>query len=300
MKSTIPLQLKQSSDSIWGILFPHMIEELRIVFGYLWPTLYYQINKEDIAHTPSRVSLATGVTASENSTFGATDSLTPSPTPPRQEQSVPNHVVSGSRIPSPILPEQSGPSTSSRVPRPIRADLTVDQLQAQIRSGEDLDKVTFTKGNITYWHLQAIDRLENPPFLYRIIECSRQRLWATMEWRNRAPGRGRGGRGGAPPPTNTRPIGNPLEDPRIRYQLRQAILQAHKLKTGETPWNNNWENIPRENDTRIWVTLEFPPWAPEAPQNVPGATPAQNHDQRVNLVICLGWNKDLWSQRSKY
>ena len=57
-------------------LFPHPIEDLRIVFGYLWPNCYYQIPEEEIAHTPSRVFLATGVTAEDNSTQA------PTPSPP--------------------------------------------------------------------------------------------------------------------------------------------------------------------------------------------------------------------------
>ena len=48
---------------IEGTLIPQAIEESRIVFGYLWPNPYYQ-RLEETAHTPSRVSLATGVTAS--------------------------------------------------------------------------------------------------------------------------------------------------------------------------------------------------------------------------------------------
>ena len=43
-----------------------------------------------------------------------------------------------------------------------------------------------------------------------------------MQQRNRVPGRGREGRGGAPAPTNTKPLldpQEPLRDPRVRYQL---------------------------------------------------------------------------------
>ena len=47
-----------------GTLDPHAIEDSRIVFGYLWPNCFYQIPEEELPHTPSRVSLATEVTAS--------------------------------------------------------------------------------------------------------------------------------------------------------------------------------------------------------------------------------------------
>ena len=49
--------------------FPHHIEESEIVFGYLWPNPYYQEELENIIHALSRVSLATGVTASVSSTW---------------------------------------------------------------------------------------------------------------------------------------------------------------------------------------------------------------------------------------
>ena len=38
-------------------------KNLRIAFGYLWHNPYYQISKEKTACAPSRVFLATGVTA---------------------------------------------------------------------------------------------------------------------------------------------------------------------------------------------------------------------------------------------
>ena len=52
-----------------NILYPHQIKELKIVLEYLWPNLYYQVNEEEIIHVLSRVSLATGVTASEDLTY---------------------------------------------------------------------------------------------------------------------------------------------------------------------------------------------------------------------------------------
>ena len=57
----------------------------------------------------------------------------------------------------------TGPTQLQR-PSPIAADLSVDQLLAQIQSGIDLDQVAFTEGNITYWHLQNIDRNANTQF----------------------------------------------------------------------------------------------------------------------------------------
>ena len=96
-----------------------------------------------------------------------------------------------------------------------------------------------------------------------------------MPQRLREQGRGGGGGGGGAPPTYTRPIVNPLDNPRIRAVLQQAIISKHELQTGETLWNNNQGNIPRENDTGVRVTPEFAPRAYQAPQNVPGACTAQ-------------------------
>ena len=68
---TIEIIFRQNTN----IEFPHPIKESRIVFGYLWLNPYYQIDEEEIAHAPSRVSLATGVTAEEYSTPVNTPSL---------------------------------------------------------------------------------------------------------------------------------------------------------------------------------------------------------------------------------
>ena len=76
---------------IKGTQIPQTIEELRIVFGYLWPNPYYQTPEEETAHAPSRVSLAIGVTASGFS------SPEPSPSPDEELREVP--------LPPPILPE---------------------------------------------------------------------------------------------------------------------------------------------------------------------------------------------------
>ena len=47
---------------------PHLMEDSRIVFGYLWPNLYYQIEEDLIVWTPSRGSIVTGVTTSGTTT----------------------------------------------------------------------------------------------------------------------------------------------------------------------------------------------------------------------------------------
>ena len=110
-----------------NILYPHPIEESRIVLVYLWPNHYYQVDEEEVIHTLSRVSLDTGVTSSEGSTY-----IPPSPSPPLIESLVqPNHSASELPIPQ----QQSELSTSSNIPRLIDADLTVELVLACIHSG---------------------------------------------------------------------------------------------------------------------------------------------------------------------
>ena len=133
----------------------------------MWPNCYYQVDKEEIIHMPSRVSLATGVTASEDSTYTNTPSLpsTPEILPQVELPVPPNHFTLRLQVPS-ELPSQlrSTGFTQMWRPRPIAADLTVEQLLAQIRSGVDLDQPAFTDGNITYQNLQKINRNANPQF----------------------------------------------------------------------------------------------------------------------------------------
>ena len=152
------------------ILFTHHIKELRIV--YLWPNHYYQVDEEEVIHTLSRVSLDTGVTSSEGSTY-----IPPSPSPPLIESLVqPNHSASELPIPQ----QQSELSTSSNIPRLIDADLTVELVLACIHSGIDLDEVSFTHGNITFCHLQQIDHNENPQFYpesYDAVDDQYKQQW---------------------------------------------------------------------------------------------------------------------------
>ena len=114
-------------------LFTHLIEESRIILRYLWPNPYYQVDKKEIIHVLSRVSLATGVTASEGSTYTNTPSLPSTPEIlPQSELPVPsNYFTSGLQV-SFVLPAQSEASSSTQMwkPRPIAANLTVDQLLA--------------------------------------------------------------------------------------------------------------------------------------------------------------------------
>ena len=86
---------------------------------------------------------------------------------------------------------------------------------------------------------------------------------------------GQGGMERGDPPAYTRP-GDQFLDPVFRARLEQAILQQHERITGETPWNNNRRNVPREvTDTRVVVHLEWPPRVNQARDECPGAPTAQ-------------------------
>ena len=73
------------------------MKESRIVLGYLWRNPYYQVEEEEIICAPSRVSLATGVTASEGSIYANTPSLpsTPEILPQMELPVPPNYVTLG-------------------------------------------------------------------------------------------------------------------------------------------------------------------------------------------------------------
>ena len=105
----------------------------------------------------------------------------------------------------------------------------------------------------------------------------------------RQPGWGRRGRGD--PPDYTRPIGDQFLDPIFRARLEWAILQQHKRITGETPWNNNRRNIPREiTNTGAPVAPEWPPrvnLAHDVQPGTPAPTPAHidnRAEHRQNLL----------------
>ena len=146
---------------------PHLIEESRIVLGYQWPNLYYQIEEDLIVHTPSRGSSVTGVTTS-----GTTTPVDP----PSEEEEL--HEIP---LPPDPLPEIPGlPSVSNINHRTVELRERIEAhnrslreqpstprqhlaaLLACIRSRVNLDKLAFEEGNITYHQLRRIDQSSNP------------------------------------------------------------------------------------------------------------------------------------------
>ena len=110
----------------------------------------------------SRVSLATGVTASEDSTYTNTPCLLSTPEILSQSELPipPNHFTLGLCVPS------GSSASSSRLVNfnhpPLAGHLTPDQVLAQVRSGVDLDDLVFSEGNITFQRLRNIDHNANP------------------------------------------------------------------------------------------------------------------------------------------
>ena len=147
---------------------PHQIKESRIVLGYQWPNLYYQIGEDLIVRTPSRGSSTTGVTASGTTT----------PVDLLSEEEEQLHEIP---FPPDPLPEIEGlPSVSDinrrteelrqqieahnrslqEQPQTPRQRLAV--LLTHIRSRINLDEQAFSEGNITYRQLWRIDQQSNP------------------------------------------------------------------------------------------------------------------------------------------
>ena len=172
---TVKISFRRATE---GSLPEHLIEEGRIVLGYLWPNLYYRISEDLIVHTPSRGSSVTGVTTS-----GTTTPVNP-PSPPEELHKVP--------IPPDPLPELPGfpgiitfnqrvaevwrrveahnrevreLSSSTQPPLPVFSALAQQHLAtllACIQSGENLDEPAFKEGNITFRQLQRINQSTNP------------------------------------------------------------------------------------------------------------------------------------------
>ena len=146
---------------------PHLIEELRIVLGYQWPNLYYQIEEDLIVLTPSRGSSATGITASGTTTLVD---------PPSEEEELHETLLPPDPLPElPGLPsvsdinqrttelrQQIEAHNQSLQEQPLTPRQRLAALLTRIRSGEHLDKVAFPEGNITYHQLWRIDQSSNP------------------------------------------------------------------------------------------------------------------------------------------
>ena len=144
---------------------------MRIVLRYLWPNHFYQVNEEDIIHTPSRVSLATGVTAEEFPTHINTPSPSPSPEPlhelelPISTENLPPLLgIDDCNRRVAVLQQRVETFNEQLCQLPILAEQRVDQLLAQIQSGINLDQIAFWEGSITYLNLQNINHNTNPQF----------------------------------------------------------------------------------------------------------------------------------------
>ena len=138
-----------------GTLISYPIENLRIVFWYLWPNRYYQIPEEEKAHAPSRVSLATGVTVSRDTT----PVYPPSSPEPLHEVELPVPLLED-LPPLPGIAEYNEPvaALQQRIEAynillrqlPVSEEQRVEQLLPRILSGVNPDEVAFTEGHITF------------------------------------------------------------------------------------------------------------------------------------------------------
>ena len=158
----IEISFRQCSERL---LSPHTVEESEIVFGYLWPNLYYHIDENLIVHTPSEESSPTG-------------SLTP--VDPEFPELPELHEVQLPPLPIPEILELPGIAkfnhrTEALCQRvkdhnhwirelPLTPKARLDTILERIRSGVNLDKLAFSEGNLTYRQLRRIDQLTNPQF----------------------------------------------------------------------------------------------------------------------------------------
>ena len=154
---------------IEGSLPPHRIEESRIVLGYQWPNLYYQIEEDLVFHTPSRGSSATGVTASRTTTLvdpsseEEVEELHEIPLPPEPLPEIPGlpSVSNINRRTEELRQriEAHNQSLREQPPTPIQC---LAAILTHIQSAVNLDKVAFQEGNITFRQLRRIDQGQNP------------------------------------------------------------------------------------------------------------------------------------------
>ena len=145
-----------------------MIEESRIVLGYQWPSLYYQIEEDLIVCTLSRGSSVTGVTTSGTTT----------PVDPPSEEEEQLHEIP---LPPDPLPEIPGlPSISDINRRTVELCQRIEAHNQSLReqpstprqrlavllthiwSGVNIVELAFTEGNNTYRQLRRIDQSSNP------------------------------------------------------------------------------------------------------------------------------------------
>ena len=131
---------------------PQVVEESRLIIGYLWPNPHYQEASECAL---SRVSLATWVTAWEHSTcFNS-----PSPSPV------------GNLAPTFI-------ATSLGWLRPTTAP-SVDYVLQRIKCGEDLDKYAFPYREITFRHLLQIDQIQHLESYCNLLDTADRPSYST-------------------------------------------------------------------------------------------------------------------------
>ena len=277
-----------------NILYPHLIEELWIILGYLWPNPYYQIDEEEILHAPSRLSLATGVTALEYPTCINTHSPSSSPEPLHKLE-LPVPISTENLPPLPgidnynrcveILQQRIEAHNQSLHQLPITVEQRVDQLLAHIRSGVNLDKITFREGSITYWNLWNIDCNANPQFYTDSSNTAddnyEQPCLKDLEQEEEE----------EEVEESPQPIPGPLGT--------HSRIPESEHNSEEQSSENTSDRLERHLGTIIEETFqertapEFPPWVNQACEHVPGVPTAQPvwvdlvewHKQEFNRVV---------------
>ena len=134
---------------------PHLIEESRIVLGYQWPNLYYQIKEDLIVRTPSRGSSVTGVRTSGTTTpvdpSSSSEELHEIPLLPDPLPELPGlPSISDINCRTTELHQQIEAHNQSLREQPSTPRQHLAALLTRIQSRINLNEAAFSEGNIPY------------------------------------------------------------------------------------------------------------------------------------------------------
>ena len=147
---------------------PRLIEESEIVFGYLWPNLYYHIDENLIVRTPSE--------GSTNSGSGSITLVNPETPELHKVQLPPPPIPKILEIPGIVKFNHRTAALRQRVEDhncrirelPLTSEARLNTILERVRVGINLDELAFSEGSLTYQNLCWIDQLTNPQYYLEV------------------------------------------------------------------------------------------------------------------------------------